>query len=235
MSDVGTRWTALSEEVAEVCRRAGRAPSSVEVLAVSKLQPVEALHAAYAAGVRAFGENYAQELRDKAAALANLPDIRWHAIGALQTNKAKYVARSAHAFHALDRVALADELAQRRVGAPLVVYLEVNLGGEATKSGLLPAEVGRLLDRVRALPQLTAAGLMCLPPFAEDPEASRPYFAQLRELAAVHQLPGLSMGTSQDYAVAVQEGATVVRVGTAIFGPRPVLSRAPSASFARLR
>jgi PLP dependent protein len=221
MSDVQTRWTALSLEVADLCRRAGRTPASVEVLAVSKLQPTEALRAAYAAGVRAFGENYAQELRDKAQALANLPDIRWHAIGGLQTNKAKYVARSAHAFHALDRIALADELAQRRVGAPLEVYLEVNLGGEATKSGLLPAEVGRLLDHVQTLPQLVVAGLMCLPPFAEDPELSRPYFAQLRELAALHQLAGLSMGTSQDYAVAVQEGATVVRVGTALFGPRP--------------
>ena len=221
MSDVNTRWDALVAEVAEVCRRAGRQPSSVEVLAVSKLQPLGALRAAYAAGVRAFGENFAQELRDKAEALSDCPGIRWHAIGTLQSNKAKYVAKSAHVFHALDRSALAEELARRRTGAPLEVYLEVNLGGEATKSGLLPEQVGQLLERVQSLPQLKAVGLMSLPPFTESPEASRPYFQKLRELAAVHHLPGLSMGTSQEYAVAVQEGAKVVRVGTALFGPRP--------------
>ncbi len=221
MNDVKTRWAALNAEVAEACRRAGRPPQSVELLAVSKLQPLEALREAYAAGVRAFGENYAQELRDKAEALLDCPGVRWHAIGTLQTNKAKYVAKSAHVFHALDRRTLAEELARRRSGAPLEVYLEVNLGGEATKSGLAPAQVGELLQQVQALPQLKAVGLMCLPPFAESPEASRPYFQRLRELAAAHHLPGLSMGTSQDYVVAVQEGATVVRVGTALFGPRP--------------
>lgn len=221
MSDVKTRWAALTAEVAEAGRRAGRTPQSVEVLAVSKLQPLEALREAYASGVRAFGENYAQELRDKAEALRDCPGIRWHAIGTLQTNKAKYVAKSAHVFHALDRSALAEELARRRSGAPLEVYLEVNLGGEATKSGLPPEAVGQLLKQVQSLPQLQAVGLMCLPPYSEDPEASRPYFRRLRELAGVHHLAGLSMGTSQDFAVAVQEGATVVRVGTALFGPRP--------------
>jgi PLP dependent protein len=221
MRDVKTRWAALTAEVAEACRRAGRPPQSVEVLAVSKLQPLEALREAYAAGARAFGENYAQELRDKAEALLDCPGIRWHAIGTLQTNKAKYVAKSAHVFHALDRRPLAEELARRRSGVPLAVYLEVNLGGEATKSGLAPAQVGELLQQVQALPQLKAVGLMCLPPFAESPEASRPYFRRLRELAAAHHLPGLSMGTSQDFVVAVQEGATVVRVGTSLFGPRP--------------
>lgn len=221
MSDVGTRWVALRSEVAEVCRRAARAPESVEVLAVSKLQPVLALREAYAAGVRAFGENYAQELRDKAAALADCPGIAWHAIGALQSNKAKYVARSAHAFHALDSAELARALAEKRTGAPLAVYLEVNLAAEASKRGLAPEAVGPLLAQVRSLPQLSVVGLMCLPPYSDEPEASRPYFAQLRALASAHGLSGLSMGTSQDYAVAVEEGATVVRVGTALFGPRP--------------
>jgi len=221
VSNVKTRWAALTADVAEACRRAGRPAGSVEVLAVSKLQPTAALREAYAAGVRAFGENYAQELRDKAEALGDCPGIRWHAIGTLQTNKAKYVSKNAHVFHALDRAALAEELARRRTGVPLEVYLEVNLGGEASKSGLPAAQVGELLQKVRALPQLQAVGLMCLPPFAENAEASRPYFRKLRELAAAHGLSGLSMGTSQDYAVAVQEGATVVRVGTALFGPRP--------------
>lgn len=221
MADVATRWASVQAQVAEACRRAGRPASSVEVLAVSKLQPVEALRAAYAAGVRAFGENYAQELRDKAVALADCPDIRWHAIGALQTNKAKYVAKTAHVFHALDRLALAEELARRRTGAALQVYLEVNLGAENTKSGLAPEGVGPLLAAVRALPQLTAVGLMCMPPFSDNPEDSRPYFQKLKSLAEAHGLKGLSMGTTQDFAVAVQEGATVVRVGTALFGPRP--------------
>ncbi len=221
MNDVASRWAEVQRRVEEACRLSGRPPHSVQVLAVSKLQPLVAMRAAYAAGVRAFGENYAQELRDKADALVDCPGIRWHAIGTLQTNKAKYVAKSAHVFHALDRVALAEELARRRSGAPLEVYLEVNLGGEASKSGLAPEAVGTLLAAVRALPQLQAVGLMCLPPFSDNPEASRPYFQRLRALAEVHRLAGLSMGTTQDFAVAVQEGATVVRVGTALFGPRP--------------
>ena len=221
MSDIAARWAAVRAEVAEACLRVGRPPGEVEILAVSKLQPLDALRAAYAAGVRALGENYAQELRDKAAALADCPGIRWHAIGTLQTNKAKYVAKVAHVFHALDRPALAEELARRRTGAPLEVFLEVNLGGEATKSGLQPDGIGPLLEAVRALPQLVAVGLMCLPPFGGEPEASRPHFRTLRTLAGEHRLHGLSMGTSHDFAVAVEEGATVVRVGTALFGPRP--------------
>jgi PLP dependent protein len=228
VSEMAQPWAALQAAVAAACLRAGRPTASVEVLAVSKLQPVDTLRAAYRVGVRAFGENYAQELRDKAAALADCPGIRWHAIGTLQTNKAKYVARSAHVFHALDRVALAEELARRRTGAPLDVYLEVNLGGEDTKSGLAPEGIAPLLEAVRALPQLKAVGLMCLPPFEAEAEASRPYFRRLRTLGEAHRLPGLSMGTSHDFAVAVEEGATVVRVGTALFGPRPeALPRAP--------
>ncbi len=221
MGDFAARWAAVQADVAAACRRAGRPASSVEVLAVSKLQPIAALRTAYAAGVRAFGENYAQELRDKALALADCPGIRWHAIGALQTNKAKYVARTADVFHALDRVALAEELARRRTGTPLEVYLEVNLAAEATKSGLPPQAIGPVLAAVRALPQLKAVGLMCMPPFSEDPEASRPAFRQLKALADAHGLSGLSMGTTQDFVVALEEGATVVRVGTALFGPRP--------------
>ena len=221
MSGVATRWAQLQSQLAEACRLAGRPADSVQLLAVSKLQPPSALREAYAAGVRAFGENYAQELRDKAAALADCPGIHWHAIGPLQTNKAKYVAHSADVFHALDRLAVAEELARRRQGAPLQVYLEVNLGGEASKSGLQPEAVGGLLAAVRRLEALEPVGLMCLPPFSQTPEASRPYFQQLRALALAHGLAGLSMGTSQDYLVAVQEGATVVRVGTALFGPRP--------------
>jgi PLP dependent protein len=221
LSTLEARWAKLQADVAAACARTGRPAASVEVLAVSKLQPLQALRAAYAAGVRAFGENYAQELRDKAAALADCPGIRWHAIGSLQANKAKYVAKTADVFHALDRVAVAQELAKRRSGPPLGVYLEVNLGSEASKSGAAPEALASLIDGVTSLPQLQLLGLMCLPPFSENPEASRPYFRKLRALAEAYRLPGLSMGTSQDYLVAVEEGATVVRVGTALFGPRP--------------
>ncbi len=218
---VGRRWEEVLARAGAACARAGRDAAGVEVLAVSKLQAEPLLREAYAAGVRAFGENYAQDLRDKSAALADCPAIRWHAIGSLQTNKARIVARVAHAFHALDRIELAEELARRRTGAPLDVYLEVNLGGEATKGGVAPPAIGRLLERVRSLPQLRALGLMCLPALSADPSSARPEFRLLRELAAEHRLAGLSMGTTHDFEVAIEEGATVVRVGTAVFGERP--------------
>jgi pyridoxal phosphate enzyme (YggS family) len=222
MTDIAAGWNAVLARVEEACQRAGRSISSVELVAVSKLHPLEALRAAYAAGVRAFGENYAQELRDKSAALADLPGIRWHAIGPLQTNKARYVARSAHAFHALERSEVAVELSRRRTGAPLRVYIEVNVAGEQSKSGIAPAALPALIDTVRSLPGLELAGLMTMPPLTSDPEEARPHFRTLADLARTHGLAGLSMGSTQDYPVAIAEGATVVRVGTAIFGERPV-------------
>ena len=227
MSEVARRLEELRAGLREACRAAGRREDSVELLAVSKLQPLEALREAYAAGVRAFGENYAQELRDKSAALADLPGIRWHAIGPLQTNKAKYVARSAHVFHALDRAEVAEELSRRRTGAPLEVYLEVNLGGEASKGGVRAAEVPALAERVRQLPGLRLVGLMAMPPLGPTAEGSRPHFRRLAELARAQGLTGLSMGTTHDYRVAIEEGATVVRVGTALFGERPAPATAP--------
>jgi len=220
MSDVAASWAAVLERVRAAAARAGRPESSVEVVAVSKLQPLEALRAAYAAGARAFGENYAQELRDKAEALSDLAGLRWHAIGPLQTNKARYVARSAQVFHALDRLEVAQELSRRRTGAPLAVYVEVNVAGEASKSGVTPPALGPLLDSVRSLPGLQLVGLMTMPPLA-PPDEIRPHFRALAALAREHDLPGLSMGSTQDFEAAIEEGATVVRVGTAIFGERP--------------
>jgi pyridoxal phosphate enzyme (YggS family) len=221
MTDIAARWSEVQARVDEARQRAGRPAGSVELVAVSKLQPLEALRAAYAAGVRSFGENYAQELRDKSAALADLPGIRWHAIGPLQTNKARYVARSAHAFHALDRAEVAQELARRRTGVPLRLYIEVNVAGEQSKSGVAPGAVPALIEAVRSLPGLELVGLMAMPPLTSDPEEARPHFRTLAGLAQAHGLTGLSMGSTQDYAVAIAEGATVVRVGTAIFGDRP--------------
>jgi len=221
MTDVASRWKAVLERVRAAESRAGRPAGSVEVVAVSKLQPQDAIRAAHAAGARAFGENYAQELRDKAEALSDLAGLRWHAIGPLQTNKARYVARSAHVFHALDRLEVARELSRRRTGAPLAVYVEVNVGGEATKTGVEPAALGALLEAVRPLPGLELVGLMTMPPLA-PPEELRPLFHALAALGREHGLAGLSMGSTQDFEAAIEEGATVVRIGTAIFGERPL-------------
>jgi pyridoxal phosphate enzyme (YggS family) len=220
MTDVAASWRAVLDRVRAAAARAGRPGQAVEVVAVSKLQPPDAIRSAYAAGARAFGENYAQELRDKAEALSDLPGLRWHAIGPLQTNKARYVARSAHVFHALDRVEVAQELSRRRTGAPLAVYVEVNMAGEASKSGVAPSGLGALLESVRPLPGLALAGLMTMPPLAPAEEV-RPFFRALAALGREHGLAGLSMGSTQDFEVAIEEGATVVRVGTAIFGERP--------------
>jgi pyridoxal phosphate enzyme (YggS family) len=220
MSEVARRLNEIQTRVAAACARAGRPVEAVTLVAVSKLKPAELIREAYEAGQRDFGENYAQELRDKAAELAGLEGLRWHAIGPLQTNKVKYVARAAHSFHALDRLDVARELSKRRAEAPLPCYVEVNLGGEQSKSGLDPEALGPFLDEVRALPGLKVAGLMALPPPTEDLEQARGYFRRLRELARAQGLTGLSMGTTHDFELAIEEGATLVRVGTAIFGER---------------
>jgi pyridoxal phosphate enzyme (YggS family) len=205
--------------IAAACARAGRDPGSVELIAVSKLQPEALIQQAHEAGHRAFGENYAQELRDKSQHLAALQGVRWHFIGPLQANKAKYVARAAHVFHAVDRLEIAEELSKRRQGAPLDVLVQI-WSGEESKSGASPEEAPALIERVRALPQLRVVGLMAMPPLSEDPERVRPHFRALRALAERLGLAQLSMGTTADYEVAVEEGATMVRVGTAIFGAR---------------
>jgi len=210
----------VEERIRAACERAGRPRDEVELVAVSKLQPSSRIREAYTAGQRVFGENYAQELRDKAEELSSLPGLRWHAIGPLQANKAKYVARSAHAFHALDRLELAKELSKRRTGTPLRCYLQVNLGQEETKSGVSASEVEALAAEVRALPGLELVGLMSLPPLTDNPEAMRAPFRALKALGQRLGLPGLSMGTTADFEVAIEEGATAVRVGTAIFGER---------------
>ena len=195
-------------------------PHGVTLVAVSKTQPAEAIREAYAAGQRDFGENYAQEWRDKADALADLPDLRWHFIGALQTNKVKYLAGRVHAIHTVDRAELARELSKRFLsrGAVARAFLEVNTGGEASKAGCTPDAAPALAAEVRALPAIELVGLMTIPPPEEDP---RPHFRLLRGLRDRLGLCELSMGMSADWRAAVEEGATVVRIGTAIFGERP--------------
>ncbi|MEW5853716.1 MAG: YggS family pyridoxal phosphate-dependent enzyme [Myxococcota bacterium] len=220
--DVAANLGVVRAHLEAACRAAGREVSTVTLVAVSKGQPAEAIRAAHAAGQRDFGENYAQELRDKAQQLADLPDLRWHFLGALQTNKVKYVAPVTTLFHALDRLEVAAELQRRLLGLgrTMDVLLEVNVAGEAQKHGISPTEAAALADQVRAFTQLRLRGLMCVPPAVDEAEASRPHFRALRELGGRLGLNELSMGMSGDYEVAVQEGATLVRVGTAIFGPR---------------
>jgi pyridoxal phosphate enzyme (YggS family) len=175
---------------------------------------------AYAAGQRDFGENYAQEWRAKADALADLADLRWHFIGGLQTNKAKVLAGRVAYVHTVDREELARELSRRfeQKGAVARVFLEVNVGAEASKEGCALAAAPHLAASVRALPGLDLVGLMCIPPVGQDP---RPHFRRLRALRDDLGLRELSMGMSSDWPAAVEEGATFVRVGTAIFGARP--------------
>jgi PLP dependent protein len=197
-----------------------RLPPGVTLIAVSKTQPAEAIREAYAAGQRHFGENYAQEWREKAEALADLPDLTWHFIGSLQTNKAKYLCGKVGWVHTVDRPELARELSRRcaAAGAGVKVLLEVNVGGEAQKGGCAPADAPALAALVAALPALDLRGLTCIPPPEDDP---RPHFRALRALRDQLGLRELSMGMSADWPVAVEEGATFVRVGTAIFGERP--------------
>jgi pyridoxal phosphate enzyme (YggS family) len=225
VGEIAARLGEVRRQVDEAAARAGRA-GQVQLLAVSKGKPPEAIRAAYAAGQRLFGENYAQELSEKAEALRDLPDIEWHFIGRLQRNKAKQVAPVARAVHTVDRPDLAAELGKRAAaaGVRLRVLVEVNVSGEASKGGCPPDALGAVLEAVRAAPALELAGLMTIPPDTEDPGEARPFFAALRALRDAHggaaALPELSMGMTHDFPVAIAEGATIVRVGTAIFGSR---------------
>ena len=201
----------------EAVRRSIR--PGVTLVAVSKTQPADAIRDAYTAGQRDFGENYVQEWREKAEALAGLPGLRWHFIGSLQTNKVKYLAGRVALVHTVDREELGREIAKRweKGGARARVLVEVNLGGEASKGGCSAADVPGLVGLLRGLPSLDVAGLTCIPPPEEDPRA---HFRELRALRDRLGLVELSMGMSGDYPVAIDEGATIVRVGTAIFGER---------------
>jgi len=197
-----------------------RLPVGVTLVAVSKTQPASAIREAHAAGQRHFGENYAQEWREKADALADLPDLVWHFVGGLQTNKVKYLAGRVTYVHTVDRLELARELSRRSAAAGAVtrLFLELNLGGEGQKAGCAPGGAAALLEAVRGLPSLEAVGLMCIPPPQDDPV---PHFRRLRALRDQLGLAELSMGMSGDWEQAVAEGATFVRIGTALFGARP--------------
>jgi PLP dependent protein len=226
---VAERWQTVRARVEAACARAGRDPRSVTIVAVSKTHDADAARAAVAAGVTDLGENYAQELTDKLAACSGL-NVAWHFIGRLQRNKAKLVAGKVALVHAVDSLELASELGKRAGEQVQPILLAVNLAGEASKSGVTEPAARELAQAVRQVPGVRLDGLMTMPPPSDDPEASRPYFERLRALRdvlVVEQglaLPVLSMGMSGDYEVAIACGATHVRIGTAIFGPRPTQS-----------
>jgi PLP dependent protein len=217
----------VRERVDRAARQAGRDPASVCLLAVSKQQPASLVRAAYDAGQRDFGENYVQEGSSKVDELAGVPDLHWHFIGQLQSNKTRDVAERYSWVHTVDRERLAARLSAQRPhhAAPLQVLLQVRLGDEPGKGGIDPSGVEALATVVESMPRLKLRGLMCVPPPAREFEEQRKPFRQLRELlerlnANGHQLDTLSMGMSDDLEAAVLEGATIVRVGTAIFGAR---------------
>jgi PLP dependent protein len=219
----------VRERIATACRRAGRRPEEIKLVAVSKTVPSPLIRRAYDAGVRDFGENRVQEAVDKRAALSDLAAV-WHLIGHLQTNKANSARDLFHWVHSVDSVRVAQKLdraAQSREDR-LPVLIQVRLGDEPTKSGVEESELLRLAEQVSMLSTLELRGLMVLPPYLEDADEVRPFFRRLRELARTVEsasLPNvamqeLSMGMSHDFEVAIEEGATIVRVGTAIFGER---------------
>jgi PLP dependent protein len=220
MLDIRANLGRVQEAVARACARAGRSPDHVLLIAVSKTMDAERVRQAVAAGVAALGENRVQEARDKIEALGH--PVPWHLIGSLQTNKARDAARLFDWIHSVDRAELARELSRRAHGAARTVnvLLQVNVGDEPQKGGVAVAEVKRLCDEVATLPNLRVRGLMAIPPAAPTPEETRPHFRTLRELRDQLGLEHCSMGMSADYEVAIEEGATMVRVGTAIFGPR---------------
>ncbi len=222
----------VRERIAVAARRAGRRPEDIALMAVSKTFPPERIREAYDAGLRLFGENRVQEFAGKINAVRDLHNAEWHLIGHLQTNKAAKAGELFAAVDSVDSLRLAQKLdaSARQLGKKLTVLIEINVGGEAAKSGMPPEsrELDELLLAAPELAHLEFRGLMTVPPFADDPQQSRPYFHKLRELrdqVASRQLPqismnSLSMGMSHDFEVAIEEGSTCVRVGTAIFGVR---------------
>ena len=234
MTTIAARLDAVRARIAAAARRAGRDPADVKLLAVSKTWPAEAVREAAAAGQRAFGENYVQEGVDKVEALRAL-GLEWHFIGPLQSNKTRPVANAFDWVHGIDRLKIAERLsAQRDVHLPpLDVCIQVNVSGEDSKSGVAPDEAGALAHAVAALPRLRLRGLMCIPEPSADEAVLRARFAVLRGLydelrAAGLALDTLSMGMSHDLEPAIAEGASIVRVGTAIFGERARTAPTPT-------
>lgn len=226
MTSISERLQAVKSRLRQAEIEAGRAPESVALIAVSKTQPADAIRNAHAAGQRAFGENYLQESLEKMAALADL-SLEWHFIGPIQSNKTRPIAESFAWVHGVDRLKIAQRLSDARPAglAPLNICIEVNVSGEGSKGGVEPNEVQALAEAVAKFPALKLRGLMTIPAPTNDIALQRQQFRMLRELLESLQQRGLaldtlSMGMSEDFPAAITEGATIVRIGTAIFGPR---------------
>ena len=228
MTDIAAIYQILVTRMHQAAQQADRDGRTIRFLAASKSQSSDAVRAAVAAGVRLVGENYVQEAQAKKPAISE--SVEWHMIGHLQRNKAKVAVELFDVIQTLDSAALARALnaeGERR-GKIIRTFIEVNLAGEESKSGVAPDQLERFLDEIAGLRHLAVEGLMTVPPMQKDPEAGRPYFRALRELRDKYSAAGppnvrlqeLSMGMSEDFAVAIQEGATIVRIGTALFGPR---------------
>ncbi|HEY5672816.1 MAG TPA: YggS family pyridoxal phosphate-dependent enzyme [Malonomonas sp.] len=228
MTDIAANIARIRERIDAAAHRVGRNPAAVRLIAVSKVKPAEQIDAAFACGQQLFGESYVQEFRDKSPEVQ--APVEWHFLGGLQSNKVKYLRGKVAMIHSVDRLSLAEEISHQwqKIDESIDILLQVNIGEEQQKSGCAPAELEKLARQVAELPNLRVCGLMCLPPNCDDPEDVRPYFRRLREMAEQInrlQLPDvnlteLSMGMSDDFEVAVEEGATLVRIGTAIFGER---------------
>jgi PLP dependent protein len=220
MLDIRDNLEKVQQAVERACRRSSRKPDDVLVIAVSKTVEIERIKLSIEAGVKALGENRVQEAKDKVAALGR--PVPWHLIGSLQTNKAKDAVQLFDWIHSVDREELARELDRRAHQAErrVKVLVQVNVGLERQKGGVQPDELKPLLDAITGCRNLDVRGLMCIPPATESAEASRRWFRRLRELRDAAGLEHCSMGMSSDFEVAIEEGATMVRVGTAIFGPR---------------
>jgi len=231
MSTVTERVAEVKEKVEQACQRAGREMEDVTIMAATKGRSVAEIVEAVNAGLSDVGENYVQELLDKKGELdeAGYSDIRWHAIGHLQRNKVRYVVPICDQIHSVDSLRLAQEIDRRaaRIGKVQAVLLEINIAGEESKFGIAPEQAPQLAEQIMELEHLQLRGLMTMPPYTDNPEDSRPLFKALRDLA--EQLVGrglpseamseLSMGMSGDYEVAIEEGATIIRLGTVLFGP----------------
>jgi PLP dependent protein len=223
-NDIATRLQTVRERIDAAAQRSRRDASSIRLVLASKQQPPAAIRAAWSAGARDFGENYVQEAVSKRAELPDLVDIRWHLIGHLQSNKARLAASAFALIHSVDSARLANALARAQSSPRVRCLIEVNLGAESTKNGVSPAGVASLLDASRDKIQIV--GLMTIPPPSATSELARPYFAELREMRdrlAIETgitLSELSMGMSDDFEIAIEEGATIVRVGRAVFGER---------------
>jgi PLP dependent protein len=217
-SDLALRLASVQERISRAADAARRDPAGILLLAVTKIFPASIIREAYDLGLREFGENYVQEFEGKAPDVADLVGARYHLIGHLQSNKSKKAAELFQVVQTVDSAKLARRLDES--GRALDVMLEVKLSEEEAKSGADPAELSGLIGAVRSCPNLRLLGLMTMPPWSDDPEASRGYFRKLRELAGEHGLAQLSMGMSHDLETAIQEGSTCVRVGTALFGKR---------------